>query len=230
MNDAEAIRIVRHYAGAAGVPLTGATPVRRLRTLLAKAYQPRQVGDDETAMRRINPAVEHLEDAAFASLSDIPAFAGRLVPPPPNQPPPQESAATGRQDFTDADFLRTTIAARAARYGRVQPVVAKVWLGDGWGEPLTLDANRFAFSDLGGAVSQWQSARTPGRKLQGVFVAVAGTPDLQLIRLRVGRAFEDVSSYGLRVDPDTDPTVGLHGIAGWLDQVRRRIDDEWRTA
>ena len=229
MTEQEALNLLRAYAERAGIRFATGVQVRALRRELARHYQPRQVDDDDAPMRQINPAVDRLRSLRF--IPDLDRLA-RLRPDDRRSGSPTATphpSADGAEGLTPAlrdrlDDLRR----RAARFGQPAAYEGWAWTGATLHGPLSAEANEFALPDLGQVILDWHGQSAPAAPVQASLARpAAGAGDqraLRLLRLKIGRGFEDVSRYRFSIDGSPRSQRFATVLGGWLRIIAAQVE------
>ena len=251
MTESEAWTVLNRFAVQGRVQISPTMSVNALRRALAKVFQPRQVGDDDTAMRQINPAIDVISEqrdlrelrgqaepnpATFAAgFSSGPASGATAAPPAPAgcpwQTDPWEGCTIYRDDATDPNYVKKMVYERSVRFGT--PELVRAWAWDGWRfrKVIAAYANEYAYEDLGRALLILGQAEG-FIQYDAVFIT-KGTGRVHKFRLiiaRVGRSYEHASSYDFTFDCEPDnPRLG-ELLRAWLNVVttQLKVDRSYR--
>lgn len=251
MTEAEAWTVIERYARVGQVSIHRMMTVQVLRRTLAKKFQPRKSDDDPTAMQQINPALDRIADERdqrellgqdpFRDPSDRgaaqPAGTSAKSSPKPGAPTghppwhldPAEPSVILRNDFTDLNYLRKTIYERSIKFGNVQVVKAWAWDGVRFRKVVSALANSYAYEELARSLLVYYlQGNDAASGCDAVFLTEGEgrATHFQLVLLRSGRAYLDVSRYGLYRDFEPDDQEYLAYLPTWLEMTRKRMDDD----
>lgn len=242
MTEEQAWLTLEQFAARGNVKIARSMRIAVMRRTLAKVFQPRAVGDDDAAMRAINPALDVIEaERDRRELCGIPepvAAAGHAGPvaqtrrpsnvDDPNawQTEPGEPLDIQKPDYSDINYLKKQVFLRSMRFGTPELVKAWSWDGQRFRKVISAYAGEFAYEDLARGLLVFQSQNDPGGICEAVMLTKGDGPARQfrVILIRVGRAYEDVSRYNFEIegDPSSPGIAGL--INSWLAVIRGQLD------
>lgn len=234
MTEDDAWEILHHYAQAAAITIDTSMTVRVLRRNFAKAYQPRTIGDDDSAMRRINPALDLID--AERDRRELLGIQEQVRPTPGNgciepwQTDPSEPTTIYREDYTDPNYLKKMVYERATRFGDVELFKAWSWNGERFRKIFAAYANQFSLDELGRGLLQWQMHISGNARCDAIFLTKGNGPakSFRLVIIRIGRGYENVVPYGFDVDGDPYDSRFQEAISCWLNIVTAQLNRDRR--
>lgn len=235
MTEDDAWEILHHYAHLGSIRIEREMSVRVLRRNLAKLYQPRAVDDDDSAMRRINPALDVIEAERdrreLLGIAEDSAVAySRAGCVEPWQTDPSEPTTIYRTDYTDPNFLRKEVYERATRFGDVELMKAWSWNGERFRKILTAYANQFSLDELGRGLLQWQMHLNQNGRCDAIFLTKGNGPakSFKLVIIRIGRGYENVVPYGFDLEGDPYDPKFNDIVPSWLKLITAQLNrDRW---
>lgn len=218
MTEPEAWQVLDHFAGLARISISRAMTVNQLRRSLAKRYQPRRASDDSTAMSRINPAIDVID-----AERDRRELLG--VAEPARQPAAAEPWQTEPDVSETLEDIQRSVYQRAVKFGRVELVKAWAWDGKRFRKVLSAQANEWASEELGRGLLRWLAQERVPYRCEAVFVTHGSgrANRFRLILLRVGKGYDNVSSYDFAIDIEPDDPTLAGSLNRWLEKARHRL-------
>ena len=248
MTEQEAWNILDHYASQANLVVERTMSIRELRRTFAKVFQPRRPEDDDTAMRKINPAIDFIDaerDRRELMGEDIHGEPEpQAAEPQPADPFDQEApwrrqtreeaeaeaeahrAARERaaEPFEEAEIqqIQREVFDRASKFGQVSLIKAWAWDGHRFRKVISAQSNRFAFDELARSLMKWLAQTGSEYPCEAVFLTEGDgkARDFILVLIKSGKHVENVMSYDLDIELDpSDPALAEY-LNVWLEAVR----------
>jgi hypothetical protein len=234
LTEDDAWEILHHYAQLGNVRIEQEMSVRVLRRNLAKVFQPRTLGDDDSAMRRINPALDLIElerdRRELLGISENNRYDNRADCTEPWQTDPSEPTTIYREDYTDPNYIRKVVYERALRFGDVELMKAWSWNGERFRKILSAYANQFALDELGRGLLQWQMHLSNDARCDAIFLTKGDGPakKFKLVIIRIGRGYENVVPYGFDLEGDPYDPKFSEVVPSWLRVITAQLNrDRW---
>lgn len=232
MTEEAAWELLYYYASQGKITIARSMSVRALRRQLAKVYQPRRPTDDDAAMRKINPALDLIdEERDRRELLGIQEDYTEPERPfdgvEPWQTDPDEPTTILHRDFTDANFIKKTIYERSILFGDARLMKAWAWDGQRFRKIISVYANQFANEELGRALLVWQKSRG-NAECDAIFLTEGNGPatSFRLVILRTGRSYDNVFPYNFELEGNPYDQQFETVIPSWLNVLRTQLNQD----